>query len=554
MSAICLTFVANYKVIMKHLFRYIQIVFLFCLVMIPASICAEVRQHQVSPGETLYSISRRYGVTVEQLQAANPTIQGTNVPSGMTLLIPDSNTTAAKVTVSAVYGEPDKPKKQEAEASTALPVSTSVAHKQSPAAGQAPVQSGNAQTQTKAPASVISVEEYQRRFGGGAIVGSRSNPTIDNIAVIMPFNLHASNSEQEKSQMRAVELYEGILLAVNEAQAHSYRHIHLQTYDTGSEPLSSILANPELKNASLIIAPIDQRDVEPVAAFAEANGIPVVSLFAFNANWIRQYPHLYQLNTAKTMLYPQLIQDILGRFSNYSFVFVADSTSMSKADPLAEELRKAAQARNIKCYDYGFINPEGLSRADSVLQLATSDILYVPVTPNRDALRRLFPGLKTQQSNRTLRYEESVSKLKGNEIEAKPLKMAVLGFPEWQLYTQDFVEYYYDLNVYMFSKIYVNPFDVEVQLFYNDFKYWYGKDLMQLFPRYGLVGYDVASFFLKAMGRHGHNFAEKVVGEPGKTLQTVINFSHKEGEGYVNQGLYLVHFTPETKIEKYVIR
>ena len=67
---------------------------LFCVLamaFVLSSASADNRQHVVKPGDTLYSLSKRYGVTVEDIQAANPSIEGTNIPSGMTLVIPDEN-------------------------------------------------------------------------------------------------------------------------------------------------------------------------------------------------------------------------------------------------------------------------------------------------------------------------------------------------------------------------------------------------------------------------------------------------------------------------------
>ena len=60
---------------------------LFLLMMI-SSLVAENREHLVKPGDTLYSLAKKYGVTVEAIQAANPSIEGTNIPAGMTLIIP----------------------------------------------------------------------------------------------------------------------------------------------------------------------------------------------------------------------------------------------------------------------------------------------------------------------------------------------------------------------------------------------------------------------------------------------------------------------------------
>ena len=46
------------------------------------------RRHIVLPGETLYSISRRYGITVKALKAANPTVNERRLQVGTALRIP----------------------------------------------------------------------------------------------------------------------------------------------------------------------------------------------------------------------------------------------------------------------------------------------------------------------------------------------------------------------------------------------------------------------------------------------------------------------------------
>ena len=69
---------------------------IFVLLSVLLTANADSRQHVVKPGDTLYSLSKRYGVTVEDIQAANPSIEGTNIPAGMTLVIPDENEVSKK--------------------------------------------------------------------------------------------------------------------------------------------------------------------------------------------------------------------------------------------------------------------------------------------------------------------------------------------------------------------------------------------------------------------------------------------------------------------------
>ena len=77
---------------MKILRKFCLAVVMFLGLCSLQNLTAEVRYHTVQPGQTLYSISRAYGVTVEAIKAANPQIEGTSIPTGVKLIIPDSTT------------------------------------------------------------------------------------------------------------------------------------------------------------------------------------------------------------------------------------------------------------------------------------------------------------------------------------------------------------------------------------------------------------------------------------------------------------------------------
>lgn len=458
--------------------------------------------HQVQPGETLYSLSRRYGVTVEAIQAANPQINGTNIPAGYPLLIP-----VAEGTVPA-----------------------------------AP--SNNAGANTSQEVVVPTYEHSSQSAGDHWMDGTLT------FAVILPFNLEAKSTEQNKLQMRSVEFYQGVLMAVDDIQK-SGRRVAVQAYDLGTEGMTRILNNPQLLRCDFIIAPMEEADVRPVADWGEAHGTPVVSPFVFNAAMIGEYEHLFQVNTQKSMLYPQLTEEVIKRFKNHTFVFLTD-TRDGKADPYPAILKSELQKNSIAFKEMSYSDPERLMACDSILGLMDNDVIFVPVTPQQEALRRMFSGLQHVKILRDARYQLALAD--GAYNPRRP-EIAVLGYPEWLLYTHDFVDYYYDLNVYMFSKVYVNPFDDEVKDFYSDFKYWYAKEPMSLIPKYGILGYDIAKFFLGALRRHGLHIEERLNGELGESLQTVLSFRRDEsGKGFYNHGLYLVHFTPESSIEKIIIK
>lgn len=475
------------------------------------NIWADERQHMVKPGDTLYSLSKKYGVTVEAIQAANPSIEGTNIPAGMVLVIPESTEETQKEEKKrgSLFSIFKKDKTDDKKAETPV------------------VQEEVKQEELQAP-----VEEEK------PLVRVKQHGAPDNIVVILPFNLNSQSMADDRQQMRAVEFYEGLLLAVNEAQQNGQK-ILVQTYDLGSKTMGEILATKSLLDADVIIAPMEQSEVRIVADFGRENNINVVSPFQFAQELSVNNKNLIQLNTSKTMLYDNLTEEVLKRFNDYEFVFLSDSAYASKPDPYADYLKRSLSARNVKYHNFSYLNPEKLAVVDSLLHIENHNILYVPVANNKESLRKMFPCLKCTT------FEAG--------SDTKTGVTAILGYPEWVLYTSDFMDYYYDMNVYMFSKFYINPFDEEVRKFNTNFRYWFAKEPMQLSPRYATLGYDIGKYFLAAIRRYGPAFDEHLESFETETLQSMMSF-RRDGLGFINKGLYLVHFTPSTQIEKYEIK
>lgn len=504
------------------------------------SLMAANREHVVRPGDTLYSLARIYGVSVEAIQAANPIIEGETIKTGMTLVIPDAtNETEAKPEVSYVSGAP---KKEETKSDRKIGALFS---------GIFNKENKNHQTPQVAAPQVNFENKPTLPTFNVLGTGHWTDGTLT-VAVILPFNLNAQTAEEQKTQMRSIEFYEGVLLAVDEIQ-QTGRRVSVLAYDLGTESMQSILSNQNLLSADFIIAPMEEADVKSVADWGEEHGTPVVSPFVFNAKLIEEYEHLFQINTSKALLYPQLTEDLMNRFRNYTFVFLTDSVSGHKTDPYPAMLKRELKSLGISYKELSYYRPERLMACDSILGIMDKDILFVPVTPQQESMRRMFSGLQHVKILREARYQEALSAGKSPQA---PAKIAVMGYPEWVLYSTDFIDYYYDLNVYMFSKLYINPFDPFVKRFYDNFKLWYNKELMALMPKYGVLGYDLTRFFLKSLTRHGQHLEERIVGQEEENLQTVLCFERgEEGKrGFYNHGLYLVHFTPDSSIEKIIIK
>lgn len=58
--------------------------------------------HKAKDGDTFYQLSVQYGINLDELMRANPTIKATNIYEGLSITIPDSSSPKAAVSASAV--------------------------------------------------------------------------------------------------------------------------------------------------------------------------------------------------------------------------------------------------------------------------------------------------------------------------------------------------------------------------------------------------------------------------------------------------------------------
>ena len=120
--------------------------------------------------------------------------------------------------------------------------------------------------------------------------------------------------------------------------------------------------------------------------------------------------------------------------------------------------------------------------------------------------------------------------------------IALFGHPDWQAYTQlypDFVEF----NTYIYTSFFADRSD-SVKNLETAYQTEYKKNMPYTFPRYPILGYDIANYFIPALSNYGMQFENNLSSIRCASLQTPFYFV-KTGEsgGYQNEGLYLVHFS-----------
>ena len=80
--------------------------------------------------------------------------------------------------------------------------------------------------------------------------------------------------------------------------------------------------------------------------------------------------------------------------------------------------------------------------------------------------------------------------LSDDEEERKSLIWSTYSVIRMADYTRECLEDFYALNTYIYSNFYADNLSPEVHSFYSDYKNWYSKNLINTFPKYGILGFD----------------------------------------------------------------
>ena len=105
--------------------------------------------------------------------------------------------------------------------------------------------------------------------------------------------------------------------------------------------------------------------------------------------------------------------------------------------------------------------------------------IFIPTSGNNVLLIKILPQL-------TLLVRENPAE-----------NIHLFGYPEWQTYTRDHLENFFELDVYFYSSFYTNTLFPAAVQFTNAYHKWYSKDLASKYPNYAMLGFDTGFFFLE---------------------------------------------------------
>ena len=317
-----------------------------------------------------------------------------------------------------------------------------------------------------------------------------------NIVLLLP--LHINNNLHylgryidDKDQMfykntqGFIEIYEGILIALNKLKTVGLS-VNLSVFDTenDSKKVQSIMSELEFSDIDLIIGPVYSNNVKIAAHYAKRNRINLISLLSQRSDLIEENPFVFQVVPSVEMRIKKT-SDLLSRLHDTSIVIIHNGTESEKElidiykNKLVQSFSFTEQTDEIslKTIDYSLSGEETIEDA---LSVGLENVIIIP-SDEEVFVTQVIEKLYTLTEN----YE-----------------IKLVGSPRWENFQNINLEYLKSLSFHYISPIYINYTLPEVKRFISEYRAVYETEPSD----FSFQGYDIITFFLNALKKYGRHF------------------------------------------------
>jgi len=490
--------------------------------------------YEVVPKDTKYSISKRYGITIEELEKTNPVIKKDSLKIGQKLLIkanPEKIEAVAKTETVKETPKQETPKGdftsyQVKPKETLYSLSRQFNLSQNGLVELNPeLEKGVREGMIlKVPVIVEQAGVLPKNFKD--LTKSISKKERKELVLLLPFNVSKVSGDTTgtvQSRLKkdgflnmTLDFYSGALIAIDSAKTLGL-NVDVKIFDSqenkNSTSVSSTFSQTNLTKADVVVGPFYQTHAEKTAEFLSKNNIPVISPLSKDASAI--HSNLYQsMPTAdylKTAMFDYLEQ------KTANIIAVVDPKKGSSKKYIAENHPKVKFATFTENGGLNVDNLKGL--------LSKSQMNYVIMeTANLWMIKSTITALLAAKADYQIQLVilEQNEKLDSEEILVSSLAKLKMLYPAVTRENET-------PEAAIFSKVY--------------------KKKNNIFPnQYATRGFDVTFDALLRLSQE-KSFEETIYDDATEGVENKFNYNKNPAGGYTNKGVYILYYDEDLSVK-----
>lgn len=463
-------------------------------------------KYKVEKGETLFSLSNRFGVEVSELKKINPSLLSRSLETGEIILIPNQGQ-----------------KKNENFLNPSDELASTDQVSAPPLSDCMPLP-GNVRPKYRVG---LLLPFYLPEIADSLNAGSQKLQQLDKLrfnAQPVPNNtdttIVVNGTTIDPKAIGFLDFYEGAILALDSMQRQGM-NLEIYTFDASNQKMiSQMLQMEEFMELDLIIGPVYPELQSSVASFSAKNRIPMISPLSSSGDFEQNNSWYFKVNPTRDYQIDQTAEYIANEFSGKNtFLLQLSGNSNSSDNRLAQLCREklASNAGSSRLFhQYDFQN-QGVNAIKPLLDENGENIFIVP-TDNEAQVSVTVTNLTAlaEHYNIVLMGTSNLIKLKSIQTE----------------------------NYHRIQLRYLSPYFIDyekplVRKFVEKY-----RDIFSAEPSpFSFQGFDVSFYFLSALNRYGKDFRNCLPEFPMELTQMSFNFK-KVGPmgGNMNTGLFVTGY------------
>ncbi|MCX7769053.1 MAG: LysM peptidoglycan-binding domain-containing protein [Flavobacteriales bacterium] len=409
----------------------------------------EYREHIIKKGETLFGIARKYGLTIENLQALNPGLTE-KIQEGQRIRIPLNS--AGKIS--------DNP----------TPTQRTVAEEQ--------INKNRSELLLETEDEIESPDKTRPNPQPSDCIPKVEKNTFT-VAVLLPFDGEATDTALRHTRI-AWQFYCGLKAA---AQLHVPRSaiIKVRVYDTGPpnalQLIHKLLSQGALQDADVIVGPLYASGFKPVAEYAQVRQIPVINPFGRSPTMPSDPPQI-RMTPSQKFFAESLAEYVAARYQFGRVIFVngapGHDTSFYRQFLRATEatLKKMRPTAKV-LYQVNSVQEIG-----PLLVASAENLIYYP-SSREMAVNSFLNSLRTQHKN---------------------FPLTIMGDESWLSFTTADMDFFKGVQLRIPVQTFAARGDTLFEPFYKLFKETYHTEP----DYYAFKAFDIFCFVVDILETYGH--------------------------------------------------
>lgn len=524
--------------------------------------------HSVLERQTLFSISKAYGVTVEEIYAANPGLEQTGLQKGSVILIPtatsaktqeeakeesnmvsasevaaqesgrkgtkkskagsedrvtdeyilhtvkwyeDMDDIALKYEVSAdLIMEYNKLKSPKLKKGMKLKIPLAAVEE-----AKAAAQEREKAREEKEKAEEQARMEEEKASVNWEVFGKKDKVTV---AAVLPFDASGN------ADGGVLDFYSGLLLAVRDI-GNAGTKVDLRVYDYEKNPVS----DQELYDVDLVIGPVVAEDLDRTLRNAPSGTCVVSPLDQKAAGLDSLYMNFVQAPTATDIQYHDVVDWVSEEASaGDNIVVISEKSSRKIASTQLFGSIIDASGLQYKSFSYSLL--EGRDIYQSMESAMVAEV------PNRIIINSENEAFVTD-------VIRNLGVIAFNKFD-----VTVYGSSKLHSFTSLDTETLHNLNLHVSLSYYVDYDSQAVKDFLYSYRALYNSEPSQ----FSYQGYDVAKYFIGLTARHGNKWLRKMSDHrdvPSEMLQVDFVLNKRPDGGWHNEGIRRIVYGEDFEIK-----